>query len=51
MESLKNTDFSKELERQNPKLLGLPVGYKLNIRSNKAVEGLLQIVILGQLMK
>jgi cell wall-associated NlpC family hydrolase len=29
----------KELERQNPKIVrGLPVGYKLNIRSNKAVE-------------
>ncbi|MEZ7506225.1 LysM peptidoglycan-binding domain-containing protein [Flavobacterium sp. Arc2] len=31
----------KELERQNPKIIrGLPVGYKLNIRSNKAVEAI-----------
>jgi len=31
----------KELERQNPKIIrGLPVGYKLNIRSNKAVESI-----------
>lgn len=31
----------KELERQNPKIVkGLPVGYKLNIRSNKAVEAI-----------
>ena len=29
----------KELERQNPKIVkGLPVGYKLNIRSNKPVD-------------
>lgn len=31
----------KELEKQNPKIVtGLPVGYKLNIRSNKAVEAI-----------
>jgi hypothetical protein len=34
MGSQKNTDFSKELERQNI-IRGLAVGYKLNIRSKK----------------
>jgi hypothetical protein len=34
----KNTDFSKELERQNPNIIRDLLVYKLNIRSKKIVE-------------
>jgi cell wall-associated NlpC family hydrolase/uncharacterized protein (DUF433 family) len=42
----------KELERQNPKIVkGLPIGYKLNIRSNKAVEAVVSNETSGSTIK
>lgn len=42
----------RELERQNPKIVkGLPIGYKLNIRSNKAVEAIVSNATSGSAIK
>ncbi|CAM2773327.1 peptidoglycan endopeptidase [Flavobacterium frigoris] len=42
----------RELERQNPKIVkGLPIGYKLSIRSNKAIEAIVSNATSGSAIK